>query len=260
LFLYLANTLATSGYPNDGDLLWNNATQTSATQINVSHLTDNNIDVDIFLALLSVSEQIVIQSQTSSSSYQTWTISGTPTNVNPGAANSYWTFPVTLVGSGGAGTTGFANGAALFLALVNGVTGPTGPTGPTGAASTVAGPTGPTGPTGAGSSVAGPTGPTGPTGAASSVAGPTGPTGPTGAASTTAGPTGPTGPAGTGTNISVSDEGTLLTSGVTSFNFTGAGVTATAATNAVTVNVPGGGSGGNGSGGNIFLADFFGGF
>jgi hypothetical protein len=67
-------------------------------------------------------------------------------------------------------------------------------------------------------------------------------------------------PAGTGTNISVSDEGTLLTSGVTSFNFTGAGVTATAATNAVTVTIPGGGSGGNGSGGNIFLADYFGGF
>jgi hypothetical protein len=41
----------------------------------------------------------------------------------------------------------------------------------------------------------------------------------------------------------VSDEGTLLTSGVTSFNFTGAGVTATAATNAVTVNVSGGGGG-----------------
>jgi hypothetical protein len=42
----------------------------------------------------------------------------------------------------------------------------------------------------------------------------------------------------------VSDEGTLLTSGVTSFNFTGSGVTATAATNAVTVNIPGGGGGG----------------
>jgi hypothetical protein len=42
----------------------------------------------------------------------------------------------------------------------------------------------------------------------------------------------------------VSDEGTLLTSGVTSFNFTGAGVTATAATNAVTVNIPGGSGGG----------------
>jgi hypothetical protein len=57
----------------------------------------------------------------------------------------------------------------------------------------------------------------------------------------------------------VSDEGSLLTSGVTSFNFVGAGVTATAATNAVTVTVPGG-SGGSSTGANIFLADYFGGF
>ena len=367
LFLYLANTGAISGYPGDGDLLWNNAVQTSATQLNVSHLTDNNIDVDIFLGLLTVGEQIIIQSQTSSSSYQTWTISGTPTNVNPGAANSYWTYPVTLNASGGAGTTGFANGAALFLALVNGVTGPTGaqgPTGPTGAASTVAGPTGPTGdlgptgPTGAVSTTPGPTGPTGvagidgptgPTGAASTAPGPTGPTGDAGSAGATgptgasggAGPTGPTGangigyagltsstsntvgtgsltfttnladtatafavgervriaytvtptnyvegiitsfsgttlvitsdafggsgtytswnivaagnvgatgatgptgPAGGGggSSISVSDEGSLLTSGVTSFDFTGSGVTASAVGTAVTVNVPGG--------------------
>jgi hypothetical protein len=39
----------------------------------------------------------------------------------------------------------------------------------------------------------------------------------------------------------VSDEGTQITASVTSFNFTGAGVTATASTGAVTVNVPGGG-------------------
>jgi hypothetical protein len=361
----MANTSITSGYPGDGEILWNNATQTSATQINVSHLTDNNIDVDIFLSLLTVGEQIIIQSQTSSSDYQTWTISGTPTSVNPGTATAYWTYPVTLTASGGTGTTNFSNGQTLFLALVNGVTGPTGaqgPTGPTGAASTVAGPTGPTGvsgptgPTGAASTVPGPTGPTGvagidgptgPTGAASTVPGPTGPTGTAGSAGPTGptgisgsagstgptganglgyagltsstsntvgagsltfttnlsdtqtafavgervriaytvtpanyvegiitsfsgttlvissdafggsgtytswnigvagnvgatGPTGATGPAGTGTNISVSDDGSLLTSGVTSFDFTGAGVTATAVGTAVTVAIPGG--------------------
>jgi hypothetical protein len=47
---------------------------------------------------------------------------------------------------------------------------------------------------------------------------------------------------------------------VTSFNFVGTGVTATAATNAVTVTIPGGGSGGSSTGANIFLADYFGGF
>jgi len=213
LFLYRANTGATSGYPGNGDILWNNATQTSATSINVSHLTDDNVDIDIFLALISQTEAITIQDQNSSANYQKWTISGTPTNTNPGAANSYWTYPVTLISSGGTGTTGFANNHPLFLALVNGVvgaTGPTGPTGPTGAASTTPGPTGSTGPTG-----------------------------PTGASTT-----GPTGPTGAGSSISVSDEGTLLTSNVASFNFTGSGVTATTSTNAVTVNIPGGGGGG----------------
>jgi len=370
LFLYVANAVSTSGYPGDGYLLWNNATQTSATSINISHLTSNGLDIDIYLALINKTEVITIQSRTNSADYQTWTVSGAPTNTNPGAANSYWSYPVTLTASGGTGTTGFANNTNLFVALVNGTTGPTGstgPTGPTGAASAVAGPTGPTGvggptgPTGAASTVAGPTGPTGtagangatgPTGAASTIAGPTGPTGtagsagsagPTGPTGTSGsagstgptgptgigyagltsstsnvvgtgsltfttnlsntqtafavgervriaytvtpanyvegiitsfsgtslvitsdafggsgtytswnvvaagnvGATGPTGPTGTGTNISVSDEGTLLTSGVTSFNFVGTGVTATAATNAVTVTIPGGSSSGS---------------
>jgi hypothetical protein len=142
--LYRANTTSTSGYPGDGDILWNNATQISATSINVSHLTDANVDIDIFLALLSVGEQIVVQSQSASADFQIWTISGAPTNVNPGAANSYWTYPVTLNSSGGTGTTNFTSGQTLFLALVNGISGPTGPGGPTGPT----GPTGATGPTG----------------------------------------------------------------------------------------------------------------
>jgi hypothetical protein len=146
LFLYRANTAATSGYPGDGDLLWNNATQISATQLNVSHLTDDGTDIDIFLALLDAGEQIVVQSQSVSGDFQIWNISGAPTNINPGAANSYWTFPVTLDSSGGTGTTNFSNTQALFLALVNGVTGPTGPGGPTGhTGASITGPTGPTG-------------------------------------------------------------------------------------------------------------------
>lgn len=43
-----------------------------------------------------------------------------------------------------------------------------------------------------------------------------------------------------GQSVAVSDEGTLLTSAVTSINFVGDGVTATAVGAAVTVTVPGG--------------------
>ena len=44
--------------------------------------------------------------------------------------------------------------------------------------------------------------------------------------------------------VEIKDEGNVITSGVTSINFTGSGVTATASGDAVTVNVTGGGGGG----------------
>ena len=93
---------------------------------------------------------------------------------------------------------------SLSVAGPTGATGPTGPTGATGAT----GPAGPTGPTGA-TGATGPAGPTGATGAS----GPAGPTGATGATGP-AGPTGATGPAGAGAaNLSlltVSGNGTTL--------------------------------------------------
>jgi len=191
LFLFQANANDVSGYPGDGYILWDTATQISATEINVSHITDNGIDVDIFLAFLATGQRIIVQDQSESADYQRFEITGAPVSYNYGTPTAYWTIPVTLEISGGTGTTGFPDGRPLFLALISGVPGPTGPTGPAG------GPTGPTGATGAASTVPGPTGPTGPTGAtgATGAAGLTGPTGATGAAGLT-GPTGATGAAG----------------------------------------------------------------
>ena len=123
LFLYMSNTSATSGYPGDGDLLWNNATQISATQINVSHLTDDSTDIEIFLALLQSGQNFVIQDQNVSENYQTWRINGNPTQTNWGTSTAYLAIPVTLVNSAGTGTSGFANAHPLFLAIVNGVSG-----------------------------------------------------------------------------------------------------------------------------------------
>jgi hypothetical protein len=73
-----------------------------------------------------------------------------------------------------------------------------------------------------------------------------------------AGTTGPTGP--TGPSITVQDEGSTLTTALTSLNFTGSGVTATNTGGAVTVAVSGGGGGGSSAGSDIFLANNFGGF
>jgi hypothetical protein len=54
-----------------------------------------------------------------------------------------------------------------------------------------------------------------------------------------------------GATIPISDEGTQVTAAVSSINFVGAGVTATAAGSAVTVNIAGGGGGGSGAAGPI---------
>ena len=49
------------------------------------------------------------------------------------------------------------------------------------------------------------------------------------------------------TTITTQDEGSTLSSTVTTINFTGAGVTASGAGNTTTVNIPGGSGGNNGS-------------
>lgn len=195
LYDYRADASSTANsYPGDGKVRWDNATQASATTIYISHLEHDLEDLDIILAQFVEGATLIIQDAGVSENFQKWTISGAPTNSNPGTSTSYWAVPVVPVTFGG--SSEFATDTDIFLYyLSQGTAGPTGPTGPTGAASTVAGPTGPTGPTGApgdASTVPGPTGPTGTNGSQ----GPTGPTGATGP--TGSGPTGPTGPAGSG--------------------------------------------------------------
>jgi hypothetical protein len=135
LYYYLANTTSTTGDPGLGYIKWNATTQIGSNVIRVSHTTNSTAtDIDQFLALIAVGQKLIIQSRTSSSDYQTWLVSGSPTNINPGASNSYWNIPVTYSASGGVGTTNFANNATLFLGVFSiGIQGPTGATGTTGA-------------------------------------------------------------------------------------------------------------------------------
>jgi hypothetical protein len=186
---YKAKTTITSGKPGSNHLIWNNVVQILATQINIDHIDADNIDIDIFLEILSVGDVLVIQDRNNSTNFQKWEVSAAIT-IFP---NDYVVVPVTLINSGGTGTTGFANNENIFLAIVTaGVVGPTGPIGATG-------PTGSTGPVGATGPI-GATGPTGPQGATGDL-GPTGSTGPIGAT----GPQGVTGPTGPQPSLSSSN-------------------------------------------------------
>jgi len=109
---YKAKTNATSGYPGNGYLLWNNATQTSATSILVSHLADDDTDIELLLSFFVVNQKIFIQDRDDSSKNQVWLISGTPTVTGANTSTAYYTFPVTLVSSAGGAFTN--NHSILF--------------------------------------------------------------------------------------------------------------------------------------------------
>jgi hypothetical protein len=133
IFLYEAETSVITGNPGSGHILWNNATQIAATQININHLTDVPIiDIDIFLALLNTGQSITIQDRNNSANYQVWLITSTPT-LNVGASN-YWQVPVSLVSSAGVGTTNFSNNHELFIGIFSpsGTSGSSGNTGTSG--------------------------------------------------------------------------------------------------------------------------------
>jgi hypothetical protein len=166
VFNYEANTASLAGYPGDGKIGWNNATQTSATEITIAHINADSVDVGAVLEVLSSAAKFRLQASANNAQYQEWDVIGTPTLVDPETETERWVVPVSLA----SGSYSFGADEPLLFILSAGIQGPTGPTGATGA----------TGPAGA-------DGPTGATGAQ----GPIGPTGPTGA-------TGATGPAGSG--------------------------------------------------------------
>jgi hypothetical protein len=112
---YRAKTTITTGDPTDANVIWNNATQINATSINVSHKDQDNDDIEFFLGFIQEGQQLFLQDRDASQNFQIWLVSGTPSLVNGGTANAYFTFPVTLVDSGGTGTTGFANNHQLLF-------------------------------------------------------------------------------------------------------------------------------------------------
>jgi hypothetical protein len=190
---YEADANITSGTPPSGHIYWNNAVQTSATAIVLSHIDDLGNDIDIFFNLFKTGDTFILQDKSDSNNYQSWTINATPTIV----ANSYVSIPATLNTS----TFVFPNNHKMIFAIVqSGQTGATGFTGATGI-----GATGPQGDVGATGSVGatGATGASGDAGAtgvqgATGVAGNDGATGATGLTGATGiqGETGATGIAG----------------------------------------------------------------
>lgn len=112
LGVYRVTTNSTTPPPGTGKIKYDNATQISSTNIYVNHITDEGVDIDLFLALLKTNDVLVIQDLDLSDNYQFFTISAPPVHSDP-----YWQIPVTFGTSGGTGTTGFANNHQVFLGV-----------------------------------------------------------------------------------------------------------------------------------------------
>ena len=114
LGLYRIQTTV-GGEPSSGHIRYNNATQTSATTITIADLTQDGIDIELFLGLLATGNAFVVQDKDDYKNYQIWEITGTPTE-----NADYFSIPVSLTDSGGTGTAGFANNHQVFVAAFGG--------------------------------------------------------------------------------------------------------------------------------------------
>ena len=133
-YKYNAKTNSQTPPPTSAQFIWNNATQISSSILYLSHLTRDGIDIDVFLAIIKIGDNLIIQDQNDSNNYQKWVVNATP-SITP---NSYVSIPVTYVN----GVYTFTNGQdIIFVPLSIGIQGPSGPQGIQG----IQGPTGSTG-------------------------------------------------------------------------------------------------------------------
>ena len=109
---YKIKTTITSGDPLSTHIIYNNATQTSATQINVSHIDKDGYDLDVLLGLIVTGSIFIIQDASESNNYQKWQVSATPV-----AQTGYFEYPVTIIDSGGTGTSNFGNNLEVLFII-----------------------------------------------------------------------------------------------------------------------------------------------
>lgn len=109
---YKIDTAGTTPPAGSGDIRYSNATQISSTNLYVSDLTSDGIDINVVLSFLTVGSVLLIQDANNHLNYQNWQINAAPT-----LSGDTYTIPVTLASSAGTGTTGFANNHDVFFSV-----------------------------------------------------------------------------------------------------------------------------------------------
>ena len=114
--IYLYNNNNTNYAPPipAGDIKYNNAVQDSATIVYISHLTRDNVDIDVFLAQINTTSILYLQDQNNSTNFIYYDVTGATTII----PNNYISVPVVKTSSGGTGATTFGSGHNIILSIL----------------------------------------------------------------------------------------------------------------------------------------------
>lgn len=112
-FYLYKSSQSLSDTPTAGHINYNNANQSLASIIYISHLTDDSIDIEVFFKQLSTLNEVYIQDRSLSESFIQYDIIGSPTIT----VDSKVAIPVTVRSAGGAGTTSFGNNHQVLLSF-----------------------------------------------------------------------------------------------------------------------------------------------
>ena len=78
-YLYRSIDGVTTPPPFSGEIIYDNSSQSLATIVYISHLTRDNIDIEVFFKQVNQLSDLYIQDQTSSINFIKYNITGTPT-------------------------------------------------------------------------------------------------------------------------------------------------------------------------------------
>ena len=117
-YLYKSKNGITTPPPLAGDVGYNNAVQSLATLVYISHLTRDNIDIEVFYNQVGELNDLYIQDQNNSLNFIKYNIIG-PLIPTP---NSYVEIPVVMSSYGGTGNTSFGSNHNVLLAFFSNLT------------------------------------------------------------------------------------------------------------------------------------------
>jgi hypothetical protein len=112
---YLYNSINTSFSPpvGSGNVEYNSPDQALATIVYISHITRDNIDIEIFFQNVSTLNLLYLQDQNDSNNYIKYDITGNATIIT----NSYISVPVSAIESGGTGSTSFGPSHNILISI-----------------------------------------------------------------------------------------------------------------------------------------------